>query len=205
MEENNSGTQCCRLSWKDSITNTAKKLLENPTIAPSHIAAERMTICESCDEYNPRTTLCSACHCIMPLKTSFANMGCPLKKWEEWEVSHEGWKTAFSGSTWQNGNIHQCWHQSMDIMVTKTARVHQQTIRQVSCWAANGIGILEEWTSHETSDPTARVPCHRASNEGWGRRHLPVGKCFLEWPTKVSPQGYCPSVKDLLPDPKPLQ
>jgi hypothetical protein len=23
------------------------------------------------------------CHCIMPLKTTFANMSCPLDKWKE--------------------------------------------------------------------------------------------------------------------------
>jgi len=89
MSETNSEAQCCRLSWKDSITNTAKKLLENPSIAPGRIAAERMVICESCEEYSSKTTLCNVCHCIMPLKTSFANMECPLQKWHEWEGSHE--------------------------------------------------------------------------------------------------------------------
>lgn len=66
------------------MTKTAKKLVENPSIAPGHIAKLRMEVCESCEEYSSSTTTCKVCHCIMPLKTSFANMDCPLEKWGEW-------------------------------------------------------------------------------------------------------------------------
>jgi predicted nucleic acid binding AN1-type Zn finger protein len=75
--------ECCKISWKDSLVDTAKRLISNPRLAPSKVASERMLICEACDKYSPLTTTCDVCHCIMPLKTTFANMSCPLGKWQE--------------------------------------------------------------------------------------------------------------------------
>lgn len=76
---------CCRKSFAASIKDTAKRLLEDPTIAPRLTAAERMEICESCEQYIPDKGQCSVCGCFMKLKTTMANMRCPLDKWTEWE------------------------------------------------------------------------------------------------------------------------
>jgi len=75
---------CCRRSFAASIKDTAKRLLEDPTIAPRRVANERMSICEQCDHFKPMTGQCEICQCYMKLKTTMANMRCPLDKWEEW-------------------------------------------------------------------------------------------------------------------------
>ena len=82
MDPNN--PDCCRRSFAASIKDTAKRLLEDPTIAPRSVAADRMAICESCDRYMPESGQCSLCMCYMKLKTTMANMKCPIDKWEEW-------------------------------------------------------------------------------------------------------------------------
>jgi hypothetical protein len=74
---------CCRRSFAASIRDTAKRLLEDPTVAPRTVAAERLKICEGCDRYTAKKT-CEICQCYMPLKTTMANMKCPIDKWTEW-------------------------------------------------------------------------------------------------------------------------
>jgi hypothetical protein len=76
--------ECCRRSFAASIKDTARRLLEDPTVAPRAVAAERLSICEDCDRYMPESGQCSICLCYMKLKTAMANMECPLGKWEEW-------------------------------------------------------------------------------------------------------------------------
>jgi len=75
---------CCRRSFAASIKDTAKRLLEDPTIAPRRVAIMRMEVCESCDRYNKDSQTCEICGCFMPLKTAAANMRCPIDKWVEW-------------------------------------------------------------------------------------------------------------------------
>jgi recombinational DNA repair protein RecR len=75
--------ECCRRSFAASIKDTARRLLEDPTVAPRKVASDRLTICESCDHYTAQKT-CELCQCYMPLKTTMANMKCPLDKWTEW-------------------------------------------------------------------------------------------------------------------------
>jgi hypothetical protein len=82
MEDN--APECCRRSFAASIKDTAKRLLEDPTVAPRAVAAERLTICEGCDRYMPESGQCSICLCYMKLKTTMANMECPIGKWGEW-------------------------------------------------------------------------------------------------------------------------
>lgn len=77
--------ECCRRSFAASIKDTARRLLQDPTIAPRAVAKERLSICESCDRYLPDTGQCSICLCYMKLKTTMANMKCPIDKWEEWK------------------------------------------------------------------------------------------------------------------------
>lgn len=76
--------ECCRRSFASSIKDTARRLLEDPTVAPRAVAAERLKICEGCDRYRPESKICEICGCYMPLKTTMANMKCPIDKWEEW-------------------------------------------------------------------------------------------------------------------------
>lgn len=83
MSEN--APECCRRSFAASIKDTAKRLLEDPTIAPRAVADERMKICEACDRFKADTKQCEICLCYMPLKTAAANMKCPIDKWTEFK------------------------------------------------------------------------------------------------------------------------
>jgi hypothetical protein len=76
--------ECCRRSFAASIKDTARRLLGDPTVAPRAVAAERLEICKACDRYTDKRT-CELCQCFMPLKTTMANMKCPLDKWSEWK------------------------------------------------------------------------------------------------------------------------
>lgn len=84
MDQVTEPEECCRRSFAASIKDTAKRLLKDPTIAPRAVAAERIAICESCDRYLPESGQCSLCMCYMKLKTTMANMKCPIDKWSEW-------------------------------------------------------------------------------------------------------------------------
>lgn len=75
---------CCRRSFGASIKDTAKRLLEDPTIAPRAVAQERLKICEGCPRYTAKKT-CEICQCFMPLKVTMANMACPIDNWKEWK------------------------------------------------------------------------------------------------------------------------
>jgi hypothetical protein len=75
---------CCRRSFAASIKDTAKRLLEDPSVAPRAVADERMQTCKSCDRYTAKKT-CEICQCYMPLKTTMANMKCPIDKWMEYK------------------------------------------------------------------------------------------------------------------------
>jgi len=76
--------ECCRRSFAASIKDTAKRLLENPKLAPRKVTANRMEICRDCEHYKTDTTQCDICQCFMPVKTTFANVKCPIDKWEEY-------------------------------------------------------------------------------------------------------------------------
>jgi len=77
--------ECCRRSFAASIKDTAKRLLEDPSVAPRRVSMLRMEVCESCDRYNSEARTCQICGCFMPLKTTMANMECPIQKWTEWK------------------------------------------------------------------------------------------------------------------------
>jgi hypothetical protein len=85
MDEEIDVPDCCRRSFAASVRDTAKRLLEDPTVAPRAVAAERLATCEGCDRYLPKTGQCSICLCFMKLKTAMANTECPLQKWTEWK------------------------------------------------------------------------------------------------------------------------
>ena len=81
------GPECCRRSFAASIRDTARRLLEDPTVAPRAVAAERLAVCEGCDRYTSKKT-CEICQCYMPLKTTMSNMKCPIDKWVEFKDVH---------------------------------------------------------------------------------------------------------------------
>jgi hypothetical protein len=82
MSEN---PECCRRSFAASIKDTAKRLLEDPSVAPRDVADARMRVCQTCDRFREDTKTCEICGCFMPLKTTMSNMRCPIDKWEEWK------------------------------------------------------------------------------------------------------------------------
>jgi hypothetical protein len=45
------------------------------------VAAERLDICEACDQYNIITTQCGKCGCFMKVKTLLKSSSCPIDKW----------------------------------------------------------------------------------------------------------------------------
>jgi hypothetical protein len=75
---------CCRRSFAASVRDTAKRLLEDPSIAPRRVSMLRMEICEACDRYTKAST-CEICQCYMPIKTTMANMKCPIDEWTEYK------------------------------------------------------------------------------------------------------------------------
>lgn len=75
--------ECCRRSFRDSLKDSARRVLENPRIVPRSVRLKRLEICHACDRYLPDSDQCSICFCILGIKTSFANMRCPLDKWYE--------------------------------------------------------------------------------------------------------------------------
>jgi len=75
--------ECCRRSFAASIKDTARRLLEDPTIAPRDVSKQRMEICKNCDFYKESSQTCEQCGCFMPLKTTMSNMKCPIDKWFE--------------------------------------------------------------------------------------------------------------------------
>ena len=83
MDEEVEAPDCCRRSFASSVKDTAKRLLEDPSMAPRRVAMLRLEVCEACDRYTPAKT-CEICQCYMPLKTTMSNMKCPIDKWTEW-------------------------------------------------------------------------------------------------------------------------
>ena len=84
MDEVREPEDCCRRSFAASIKDTAKRLLEDPSVAPRAVANDRLAICEACDRYTAKKT-CEICQCFMPLKTTMSNMKCPIDKWLEYK------------------------------------------------------------------------------------------------------------------------
>ena len=48
---------------------------------PNEVQAQRLSICHSCDMYNPNNKTCNTCGCFLQIKTSWATEKCPLDKW----------------------------------------------------------------------------------------------------------------------------
>jgi hypothetical protein len=79
----NPNEECCRRGFAASIVDTARRMLEDPTVAPRDVAAHRLELCEECDHYTAAKT-CELCKCFMPAKTAMANVKCPIDNWTEY-------------------------------------------------------------------------------------------------------------------------
>jgi len=44
-------------------------------------AEARLAICKQCPSFTEQNTKCAECGCYMVIKSTFAVMHCPLKKW----------------------------------------------------------------------------------------------------------------------------
>lgn len=76
--------ECCRRSFASSLADTARRLLEDPTVAPGTVAEERLSICSTCEHLSASKT-CDLCGCLMSLKVKMSNMKCPIDKWTEYK------------------------------------------------------------------------------------------------------------------------
>jgi hypothetical protein len=77
--------ECCRRSFGASLKDTAARLLADPSVAPRSVHNERMEICQKCERFDADKQTCDLCGCYMPVKTSMANMRCPLDLWVEYK------------------------------------------------------------------------------------------------------------------------
>lgn len=59
------------------------KWLEGWYTCHPDVREQRLTICESCDQYAKITRQCKRCGCLMPFKVRFGKMKCPDGKWLE--------------------------------------------------------------------------------------------------------------------------
>lgn len=74
--------ECCKKSFWESAKDTAKRIAEDPSIAPRSVQATRREICDSCDHRTAFDT-CDLCGCVIALKIKPNNMKCPIEKWVE--------------------------------------------------------------------------------------------------------------------------
>ena len=73
--------ECCKKSFFESAKDTARRLLEDPSIAPKSVQDARMEICKACDKNE--WGRCTECGCFLIAKVKPNNMKCPLDKWLE--------------------------------------------------------------------------------------------------------------------------
>lgn len=74
--------ECCKKSFWESAKDTAKRIMEDPSVAPQKVQEERRAICDPCGHRTPFDT-CSLCGCVIALKIKPNNMKCPIDKWVE--------------------------------------------------------------------------------------------------------------------------
>ena len=76
--------KCCSRNFFESLSDTARRALEDPTQAPVEVRKERMAICGQCEFMSHNR--CDLCKCFLPAKTMMANATCPHDppKWTEY-------------------------------------------------------------------------------------------------------------------------
>lgn len=53
----------------------------NQPRSPKDLALYRLSICETCEFFRPKSQTCKKCGCFMRLKTTLENAKCPMGKW----------------------------------------------------------------------------------------------------------------------------
>lgn len=73
---------------KPGVSVGNKRLTINAELSRNNIpqdeldmAKNRLSTCNSCDNYNTDTQLCSECHCYIPQKITIMDSTCPILKW----------------------------------------------------------------------------------------------------------------------------
>jgi hypothetical protein len=68
--------------WKKAVGDTRPWHIFDPNkhVSDNKIAENRLSICKGCEFYL-KTTQCSKCNCIMPVKVQLAEAECPIGKW----------------------------------------------------------------------------------------------------------------------------
>lgn len=51
---------------------------------PNDVAQSRLSLCKTCEHYQPTLTRCGKCGCIMSLKVKLRGAQCPLLKWDKY-------------------------------------------------------------------------------------------------------------------------
>jgi hypothetical protein len=78
--------ECCKKAFPGllgSLADTAKRVIQKPTIASAEQQKERLDICGTCENYVD--SRCKLCGCFMKLKVKAGNVRCPddPPKWIE--------------------------------------------------------------------------------------------------------------------------
>jgi hypothetical protein len=59
-----------------------KKSMKGDSLFVSEeVALERMSICKTCEYYDPEQNRCKHCGCLLEYKVKWALDGCPIEKW----------------------------------------------------------------------------------------------------------------------------
>jgi hypothetical protein len=62
----------------NSIIDYTKSGFKNVS---NHTKQQRLSICNSCEFFNPALSQCKQCGCFLQIKTLWATEKCPLDKW----------------------------------------------------------------------------------------------------------------------------
>ena len=66
---------------KNFFSSMFNHLISGLPKVSQEISDERMSICLTCDQYDPNHKGCFVCGCYLPEKVAMADQECPLKKW----------------------------------------------------------------------------------------------------------------------------
>ncbi len=69
-------------SLSETVTNSYGEIAKGQSVfVPETTSSTRMSICQSCDDFNSKTTQCRRCGCFMSAKTRLKHGSCPIGKW----------------------------------------------------------------------------------------------------------------------------
>lgn len=69
-------------SLSDTVTDSFGEIAKgNGIFVSSATQQSRMQICDSCEDFNSKTTQCRKCGCFMSAKTRLKTASCPVGKW----------------------------------------------------------------------------------------------------------------------------